>query len=263
MTSPKAPVDIPILLTSSVVAHDPSVKLKDTDERIRLAMESVAQWLQINPSLKLVLCDGSNFDFSEQIRRAFPSAKVECLPFEGDQERIRISTRGYGEGEIVRHAINHSRFIAEAGCFAKCTSKLWVENYFQCAKEWNGRFLCQGVFTDAFTPLRKTSFSYIDTRFYIASVPIYRKYFEDAHHRIRMHNGKAFSLEDCFHEIVMEHQLGGILLRHAPVICGVGGGTGVYYKNSKLRRLKEDLRLWLARHKSPFRHLFTGAPSAT
>lgn len=247
---------IPLLLTSSVVAHDTSVKLTDTNERIRLTLESVGHWLRIAPELRLVLCDGSNFDFSERIHQAFPSASVECLYFDNDPEKVRVSTRGYGEGEIVRHALNHSRFIAEAGCFAKCTAKLWVENYHQCAAEWNGRFLCKGVFMDAFTPLRKTKFAYIDTRFYIASVPFYRQYFDDAHQRIRMHNGKAFSLEDCFHEIALEQNLQGILLRVAPVICGVGGGTGVYYRNTRTRRFKEDLRLRLARLNPSFRTLF-------
>lgn len=263
MRPPPAHNTIPLLLTSSVVAHDTSVKLKDTNERLRLAMESVAEWLRIDPSLRLVLCDGSNFDFSEQMRQAFPSASVECLYFQNDQDKVRISTRGYGEGEIVRHAVNHSRFIAEAGCFAKCTSKLWVENYPQCTAEWNGRFLSKGVFVNTFSPFRKTSFAYIDTRFYIASVAFYRQYFENAHLRIRMQNGKAFSLEDCFHEIVLENQLGGILLRRSPVVCGVGGGTGVYYRNTKIRRLKEDLRLWLARHMPAFRHLFTSTAPVT
>lgn len=262
MNRPVASRDIPILLTSSVVVHDTSVRLKDTDERIRLALESVAQWLRIDPMLRLVLCDGSNFDFSERIRQEFPSAIVECLYFENDQEKVRISTRGYGEGEIVRHAINHSHFIAAAGCFAKCTSKLWVENYHKCLTEWNERFLSKGVFMDAFAPFRQARFAYIDTRFYITSLPFYQQYFENAHHRIRMENGKAVSLEDCFREIALENQLSGILLRRSPVICGVGGGTGIYYRNTRIRRLKENMRLWLARRKQKFQHLFTSPATA-
>lgn len=248
--------NIPLLLTSSVIAYDTSVRLTDTAMRARLAMESIAQWLRLDPLLPLVLCDGSNFDFTDAVQREFPSARIECIPFENNQEAIRRLGRGYGEGEIVRYALNNSQFIANAGCFAKCTSKLWVENFQQCTAEWSGRFLCKGVFLDAFSPFRKTDFAYIDTRFYIASVAFYRQYFEDAHKRVGMRNGKFFSLEDCFHEIVLKQNISGILLNVSPIVCGVGGGTGVYYTSTWLRRHKENLRLRLAQMTPSFRRLF-------
>lgn len=257
MPAQTSPRDIPVLLTSSVVAHDTSVRLRDTDERVRLALESVTEWLKMEPAQPLVLCDGSGFDFTEAVQRHFPGARIECLHFQNDQEMIRRFSRGYGEGEIVRHAVQHSRLIAEAGCFAKCTSKLWVANFRRCAEEWSGRFVGKGVFMNVFTPLRKTEFAYIDTRFYIASVGSYQQHFEEAHKRVGMREGSAFSLEDSFHEIALEQGLKGILLRRSPVICGVGGGTGVYYRNTPLRRIKEDLRLQLARLHPRFRSLFT------
>jgi hypothetical protein len=249
--------EVPLLLTSSVIAYDTSVRLTDTAARTRLAMESIAQWLRIDPQLPLVLCDGSNFDFTDAIHREFPQARIECIPFENDQEAIRRLGRGYGEGEIIHHALSHSKLITEAGCFAKCTSKLWVENFQQCTAEWNGNFLCKGVFLDAFSPFRKTIFSYIDTRFYIASVAFYLQNFKEAHKRVGMRNGKFFSLEDCFHEIVLQQNISGILLNVSPIICGVGGGTGVHYKSTWLRRRKENLRLHLARMTPTFRRLFT------
>jgi hypothetical protein len=256
MPAQLSPRDIPVLLTSSVVAHDTSVRLKDTNERVRLALESVAKWLAMEPAQPIVLCDGSGCDFTEAVQREFPVAQIECLHFDNDKEMIRQFSRGYGEGEIVRHAVRHSRFIAEAGCFAKCTSKLWVENFRQCAEEWNGRFVGKGIFMNVFSPLRKTKFAYIDTRFYIASAKFYQRYFEEAHKRIGMREGKAFSLEDSFHEIAQENRLQGILLRRSPVICGVGGGTGVYYRNTPLRQLKEDLRLQLVSRYPQFRAFF-------
>lgn len=250
------PHKIPVLLTSSVVAHDINVRLKDTSERLRLALESVTKWLQMDPTQPLVLCDGSGFDFAEHVSRLYPSARIECLHFENDRENIHRYGRGYGEGEIVRYALAHSKLIAAANCFAKCTSKLWVENYRKCAEAWNGRFLCHGVFLNSFSPFKKTRFAYIDTRFYIASVPFYRQYFENAHHRIGIRNEALFSLEDCFHEIAMENRMRGILMPNSPVICGVGGGIGHYYRTPPIRRLKDDLRLGLAAMNPAFRELF-------
>jgi hypothetical protein len=176
--------EIPVLLTSSVIAHDTGVALSDTNERTRLAMESIAQWLKIDASLHLVLCDGSNFDFSDLVKTAFPAAHIECLHFENPQSLVKLHGRGYGEGEIVRYAVNHSRYIAQADCFAKCTSKLWVENYTQCIQYWNGQLLCKGVFKNVFSISRKTQFDYIDTRFYVSKKSLYLRLFADAHFKI-------------------------------------------------------------------------------
>lgn len=246
--------DIPVLLTSSIVAHDKGVALKDSDERLRLALESIEQWLKIDPDLPLVLCDGSSFDFDPLVAQRFPHARIECLHFENNQEKVKELGRGFGEGEIVRYALAHSRLIAAAGCFAKCSSKLWVENFKTCKRQWNGKFLCKGVFLNVFSPFRSTEFSYIDTRFYMASTAFYRQYLEDAHLHIDRKRGRA--LENCFHDAVISYGIKKSLLRVPPVICGVGGGIGKYYKDSQKRRVKEVLRFWLVQKQASFADLF-------
>lgn len=245
---------IPVLLTSSIIAHDTRVALTNTSDRLAHALESVDHWLALHPRIKLVLCDGSDFDFAAPIAQSHPDADVECISFANDQEAVLEHGRGFGEGEIVRYAINHSRLIIEAGAFAKCTSKLWVSNYEDCMAEWNGRFLCKGVFDDVFNPFRKTSLSYIDTRFYASSLEFYRQHFENAHLHIDVKAGKG--LEDCFTDIVKRQKMQSILLSEPPVIDGVGGGIGKYYKNPYKRRVKEKIRAKIARSFSDYRTLF-------
>lgn len=242
--------DIPVLLTSSVVAYDTDVALRDTQGRIRLTLESIQEWLRVDPALRLVICDGSQHDFSAAVAQRFPRAAIECLHFDNPQHLVRQHGRGYGEGEIVRYALNHSKFIAEAGCFAKCTSKLWVDNFLACAAGWQGGLRFKAVFLDVFSPIRPTRLAYIDTRFYIASCEAYRQYFQDAHFRIRKDEG--YGLEECFRDIFLEQRFRGALFTVPPVICGVGGGTGVFYRNPWKRRLKERLRLWLVRSSREF-----------
>lgn len=246
--------NIPILLTSSVIAHDTGVELKSQEDRIRLALESIAQWLRIDPELHLVLCDGSDFDFSYDVCNKFPRARIECLHFENNQSMVKQYGRGYGEGEIVRFALNNSAFIVDAGCFAKCTSKLWVENFAECMKDWNGDLLFKGVFLNVFSISRRTVFSYIDTRFYVVSVRNYNKYFSEAHLHIDAKSG--YGLEDCFYAICIQSHLKKFIFKVPPIICGVGGGTGKYYKNTTLRNLKERLRLKLVRMNNQFTALF-------
>lgn len=249
---------IPLLLTSSVIASDTSVNLKDPKKRISLALESIAEWLKIDPTMPIVLCDGSNFDFSQMVQREFPAARIECLYFSNDQKKVEQFGRGYGESEIVFYALTNSNFIKVAECFAKCTSKLWVKNFKQCTAQWNGKFLCKGVFLNVFSPFKKIEFSYIDTRFYIANTQFYKLFFKDSHLSLGFRNGVFFSLEDSFFEIFLRQKFHYLLFAEPPIICGVGGGTGKYYKDNFIRRCKETLRYHLVRTNSKFNVLFNG-----
>lgn len=252
---------IPILLTSSIIAHDHGVKLKDSDARLHHTLESVEQWLHIAPGHPITLCDGSSVDLQTHVAQRFPGAPIECLAFANDQARVSHFGRGYGEGEIVKYALQHSRFIREAGCFAKCSSKLWVENFDECLQWWNGRLLCKGVFLDAFSPFQATVLQHIDTRFYMASIPVYEKYLVDAHHGIDVSAGRG--LEECFHEVLLRNRMEQCLMPVPPIIGGVGGGTGHYYKNPGKRILKERLRFFLVRHGHRYQDLFSkGMPGA-
>ncbi len=245
---------IPILLTSSVVAHDKGVRLKDPTDRARLAMESVQQWRAIAPRNPLVLCDGSGFDFQLLVARLAGNGPVECLHFQNNVELVQQHGRGYGEGEIVRHAMKHSTLIQSAGCFAKCTSKLWVENFSTCMHQWNGQLLMKGVFDHVFSPRKAKTLAYIDTRFYAMDVQTYRQYFLHAHEAIRAQDG--YGLEESFRDIFLNNQFQGCLMSPPPVIYGVGGGTGAYYKNTPMRQFKEKWRYQLIKRNSLFRSWF-------
>ncbi len=245
---------IPILLTSSVIAHDPGVSLSRTEERLHYSMQSIEKWLAIAPHAPLVLCDGSNFDFAPHIAGKFPAANIEYLKFENNQALVRSLGRGYGEGEIVRYALAHSQHISEAGCFSKCTSKLWVDNYVDCVRNWNGTQLFKGVFSNVFSMHKPIHFAYLDTRFYIISAEEYCKYYADAHLKIDLENGG--NLEEAFLKIFLHEKISNSLLPVAPVIQGVGGGIGFSYNNSLKRRLKEDIRLWLVKRKPEYSSYF-------
>ena len=245
---------VPILLTSSVIAHDQSVALTDTAERTKHALESIEAWQRIAPEHALVICDGSGFDFSPLMTSQFPGAQIESLHFLNNAGLVAQYGRGYGEGEIVKFALAHSTTIASAGCFAKCTSKLWVENFKQCLDQWNDKLMLKGVFLNIFSPLKKSQFHHIDTRFYIANLDVYKELFLDAHLNICRERGHG--LEECFRDIVLSQQLQEILTSCPPIIAGRGGGTGAYYRNPRHRVWKEAVRTRFVMHTPKFRKLF-------
>jgi hypothetical protein len=244
----------PILLTSCVIVSDLSVSLKDEDSRIRLTIESIEKWLAISSDLRLVVCDGSNFDFSKIVLEKFPEANIECIFFENNKELVSVYGKGYGEGEIVKYAISNSVYLKESDFFAKCTAKLWVENFFECIKCWNGTLLCKGYFSNVFS-FKKTQFSYVDTRFYLVSKSFYLKNLDSEY--LNVGGEQGLSLEHCFRDVILKKKYKKILFNVPPVICGVGGGSGTYYKNNMKRRIKEVIRLWLVKKNKRFNYLFT------
>jgi hypothetical protein len=236
-----------------VIVSDHSVALQDQDARIKLTLESIENWLAISSDLRLVICDGSNFDFSEIVRESFPKAHIECLHFTNNKELVKVHGKGFGEGEIVNYALQHSRYLKESEFFAKCTSKLWVENFLDCLRQWNGRFLCKGVFEHVFS-IRPTEFSYVDTRFYLVEKSFYQTYLSTAYLNVGDRHG--LSLEHCFMNVILANKFEHVLFNNPPVICGVGGGSGKYYKNNFKRRIKERFRAWLVRQNRAFSYLF-------
>lgn len=230
------------------------VQLHAPKDRLRHALESIEKWLQKNKNLNIVLCDGSGYDLTEVVKRRFPKAEIECLHFLNDVDLIKKYGRGYGEGEIIKYAILNSRHINAYGAFVKCSSKLWVENFNECLNIWESGLAFNGIFLNALTPMKETVFHHIDTRFYIADCESYKKKLWNAHHKIRKSEG--FGLEECFREVLLKESPRGFLLTVTPIISGVGGGTGKYYKTSWMRIIKDKVRLHLTRKDKKFKKLF-------
>ncbi len=245
----------PILLTSSVVAMDSTVLLKDQELRIFHTIESIQKWEKIAPNAQFVICDGSGFDFSDLLKSHFPYLDIECLFFMNDSQKVHDYGKGYGEGEIIRYALEHSVYLHQSAWFAKCTAKLWVDNFLECVSEWNGQFLCKAFFSHVFS-LKKTQLEYIDTRFYLINKRIYEKLFSSVHFELSGQVGA--SIEENFLEVVLKKHLKGVLFKTPPIISGVGGGSGKYYNTSMLRRLKETLRSRIVSMNQNFKDLFYG-----
>lgn len=243
----------PLLLTSSVTPVDLTGKLNDPSARIKHTLESIAEWLKIDLNIQMVICDGSGFDFKDIVQSNFPAANIECIFFYNDAEEIKKNGKGYGEGEIIRYALEHSKTLLNSELFIKCTAKLWVSNFTTCLSQWNGLFLCGAYFANVYS-VKKTKLKFVDTRFYIIRKDIYKKCFLNAHSHLG--NNLGWSIEDEFLKIIQSANIKHIFFKIPPVICGVGGGSGKYYKTGIVRVLKDRLRACLARCHPRYSDLF-------
>ena len=243
----------PVLLTSCVYISDHAVKLTDPTDRINYTLESIEKWLRIAPEIRLVICDNSGFNFSPTVKDKFPHADIECLHFVADKNLVQYHGKGYGEGEIIKYALQESNYLKQADFFAKCTAKLWVENFKECIDEWNGNFLCRGTFSNVFS-FKKTCWVHVDTRFYLVSKGFYSKYLLTAH--LNLGGTTGMSIEDSFRDVILLNKMKSVIFNTPPVIGGVGGGTGKYFNTKLSKKIKEKLRSSLVQLNLSFRDLF-------
>jgi hypothetical protein len=229
----------PVLITCCISSSDPLTKLEDPKERLFHVLEGVGEWLEIKPDLRLVLCDGSNFDLGPIVKVKFPNANIECLHHQNSSLEIAKKGKGYGEGEIIKYALKNSKFIAESSVFIKCTGKLWVENFMKCLDEWNGKFMANVHFANIFSFL-PAEMEYVDTRFYVTEKQFYIDNLMDLY--LETNFGKNGSIENFFLKKIQSLSLNNYIYSVDPIICGVGGGSGEYYKNNATKRIKRKLR---------------------
>lgn len=229
----------PILITTCITSSDPLAKLDDPSKRLFHVVEGIQKWLEIHPKASLVLCDGSNFDLMPLISLRFPKADIECLCHTNSSEKISLHGKGYGEGEIIKYALSHSVKLMASSIFIKCTGKLWVENFNDCLKEWNGIFMADAHFTKSFNPYL-AKLDYIDTRFYITDKNFYLENLLNLY--LETNYQKDCSLENIFLKKINAIKLKNFIFMSNPIICGVGGGSGTYYKNNKRKYYKKKIK---------------------
>lgn len=209
-------------MTSSIGVNAPFVKLANPRERLDLTLASVAKWLEIAPSIQMVVCDGSGFDLAPICAERFPDAKIECLAFKNDFDAVQRYGKGYGEGQIVEHALAHSSILGRSSSFAKCTSKWWVRNFADLATDWNGEFQAGLKFRNK-SSIRRIYVQLIDTRFYIVDKAFYLDRLSKAHLKVR--DLEHYNLEHSFKDALIRDNRDAlrIMFPRAARIEGVSG----------------------------------------
>jgi len=228
-------VNLPILLTSAVHVSADQTALTAPDARATAVLESIKVWAELIRVGQIVICDGSGYDFTqliENISVEYPSVKFECLAFQNDGEKVRRQGKGFGEGQIINHALHHSKLLRKAESFAKCTGKLWVQNFIRCRAGFNG--------VAGFQMSGKLRVHYVDTRFYIVSRGFYDDVLSDAYMTVDDANG--YYLEHAFAEKMSHLRSNQISICPAPAIRGLSGSSGQVYNSSLWQNLKGNVK---------------------
>jgi hypothetical protein len=228
-------VCVPVLITSAINVSAANTVLTDATVRLDLTLKSIDQWRSTPGVSHVIVCDGSGFDFNPHISNLTSTqGRVGCevLAFTNDIAGVKAKGKGYGEGEIVNHALQQSSVLKDSSHFAKCTGKLWIENFSICLKGFNG--LASFDFRGNFKP------SQIDTRFYIVNKKFFVTNMSGLHHFVD--DGNGFYLEHSFRDGLSNFKLSDYVMHPTPRIIGVSGSMGVRFKPNWIKDQLRDAR---------------------
>ena len=226
---------IPLLITTAIEVTAPFTKMSDPEQRLAYTLRAFEQWMKVAAVDTIVVADGSNFDYEDRLQELSKNSgkQIAFLRFRADETRTRAQGKGYAEGEIVRHALTHSRFLQQSAFFAKCTGKLWVENYDRCLAAFHGEFQC--------AVNGKRTIEVLDTRLYFANREFWLQELGDAH--LRVDDAKGYFLEHSYLDRLREIGYRGATLSVPPIVRGrSGSGDFDFPRMSPYRYLSRRLR---------------------
>lgn len=222
----------PVLITSAVIQSAPLTKLTDKHQRLGLLVDSILLWAE-SGAQAIVICDGSTANIAHELSTLLDISRLQCkievIGFTNSLPEISKLGKGYGEGEIVKYALEHSKALSESDHFIKCTGKLFVTNYLDVITSFRGDF---GAYFggSAFWP------KYVDTRFYISSKEFFNQYMINAYKSVNDLNW--IYLENVYFSVLTNIGSSNWILRVPPRYVGVSGSSGQTCKVDKLYVLR-------------------------
>ena len=227
----------PILISCAI---KPPRRLKATkliDPHIRLAAtkSAIFYWVALGAK-EIVIVDSTNTsplsnDDIEIVEKC--GVKVEILLFQQNDEEIEVYGKGYGEGYIIKHAIEYSKILSTHEYFYKITGKCFCRNFMDLDSLIN-----QNKIKSIFWRLFDRHFNggdlrLIDTRFFFTSKSFFMDYMFPVYIQ-----AKDFSIERLIVTVLAE-KLAAVYVKR-PQISGFSGGFGAIYSENDLGYLEHS-----------------------
>lgn len=234
--------EIPIIITTCIFPKSKHLVLAEPFKRLNEVLKGIDNLAMSFHKTRcpIIICDGSGYDYCDEIdfiKARFPL--FEVISFENDFTSVEKYGKGFGEGEILKYAIDNSDILKCYSAFVKCTGKLWVANIEDCINSFNGKASFLKL------PLLSRKGEYIDTRFYIINKEFYKECFVNAY--LKVDDDAGLYLEHVYHEILtsVEGKGRGTFFKVYPRIYGVSGSSGKFHKPSLLKSKVKSLYLFL------------------
>jgi hypothetical protein len=240
MNDPRTSV---LVLTSAVNVSAPNTFIIEKNQRVRRVTLAVKMFQNVYPTMRIVVCDGSGYDFGPDLGA---NPNLEVLSFNYDANEVILRGKGFGEGEILRYAILHSIFVGTAESVVKLTGGLFVSNLAACVKDSQDiQFYPKTIGKIPFFGFR---IHQIDTRLLLFSKSAYWSYLSEIHLQVRDRDN--YFLEDAYFDAFLSKDLFDKknIIRRAPKFQGISGSTGYEYGKNRFefaRSIIQNLKIFV------------------
>ena len=232
----------PILITTATnpPLNLPYLEMSNHIERTIATKCAIFYWIA-QGAKKIIVVDGTNSpslnDRDIQLIQS-SGAMIESLAFSQDDNEIRQYGKAYGEGKIIRFALENSEILNRHEFFYKCTGKCFCRNFLEISDviERNNIF-------SIFWRLFDRNFSgddlmLADTRFFYTSKEIAKKIILPAYEE-----SKNVSIERLLAPILNKAFARTYLQKS--MITGFAGGVGGQYDEFNLGYLDQQFPAWV------------------
>ncbi|MDR1724099.1 MAG: hypothetical protein LBR84_09215 [Tannerella sp.] len=225
---------IPLLLTGSIAIEKYNVfqtVLVDTQVRLNQYIDSIEYAIvKYNNINHIIFCENTNFeyDYSELVSKAYKRGKtLEIIRFTGDYKNIQRKGKGYGEGEIVKYAIENSEILNSSLCFIKLTGRVLVKNMDKCIETTKNEtaFL--------FGPPHSKK-NFVQTIIYKVNTKFYYNVLLNVYFQVN--DPEGYCLEHAFYEALKKYPIKSF--GRYPDLDGTSGSVGYSYLMPRKEYLK-------------------------
>lgn len=236
---------IDLIITGCITPDEgvPYVAIQNPEVRKREYLETLEWAINQVDVDNIIFVDTSDYKFDEEWETKFISCKekgiksIELMSFKANQNEVNNRGKGYGEGEAIQYAINHSQLIdVEKDTLIKITGRLRIKNINQ---------IIHGI-RDYHMIIINLNYPYhnmLDTRLFILPFKMYRQFFEELYYNVDDCNW--ICLEHLFYRSVRDNNIPISCTCRYPQFVGKSGSTGKDYGNNRLYKEMD----WLCRLK--------------
>jgi len=236
-----------LLLTGAIDIKEfniPSTTITEVNERLSQYLTSIDFAItHYHLITDIVFCEntGFSFDYKPLKEKAIANGKnLEIISFIGDYSRIAQKGKGFGEGEIIKYALNTSKILVECSTFFKLTGRLIVKNMDQIVATTRS----ENSFIYHPKTIYRMPVDHIETFFYKVDKSIYTENLMDAYEEVD--EPRYRYLEHIFYERLFNFNFQSFKL--APQISGISGTSGESYISGTKATILEKINYFIGVH---------------
>jgi hypothetical protein len=186
----------------------------------------------------IVIADATGqilLDQSEVLALKQMGVEVEQIHYLQDNDSVLSKGKGYGEGALIKFAMQNSALLKQADSFFKCTGKVYCRNFPEILHMIEQNNIKNIIWRDVFGNVA-------DTRFFYSSKEFGENFLIAAYENIDDKNG--ICSEHCVWKIANEHLTQRTSIR--PLLSGFSGSLNQPYFDKGMGFLDENFPCWIS-----------------